>query len=117
MLISLIAVCILIVIGVVEYEIEPVRELPEAGSRRRLEFPKLTILLKLFLIVEDIARHGKIIIKLDPHVSPAVFAEHNVAVRVDVLGILKPQLHHRGDRMFEAVGSDEMPGFRDLLNR
>jgi hypothetical protein len=56
MLSSLIAIVVLIVAGIVEYQIEPVRKLPQARSRRRLEFPKLPVLQVLLLIVENIAR-------------------------------------------------------------
>ena len=107
----------MIVAGIVEYEIEPIGELPKARSRRRLKFPKLPVLQVLLLIVEDIARHGEIIIKLDTNISPAVLAEDDVAVRVDVLGILQTEFHHSGNGMLQPVGSEEMPGFRDLLDR
>jgi hypothetical protein len=116
MLSSLIAIVVLIVAGIVEYEIEPIGELPKARSRRRLKFPKLPVLQVLLLIVEDIARHGEIIIKLDTNISPAVLAKDGIAVRVDVLRVLQAQLQHRGNRVLEAVGADEVPGLRDLLD-
>jgi hypothetical protein len=46
-----------------------------------------------------------------------VLRENDISVGIDVFGIVKPQLHHGGNHVLEAVGADERSCLGYLLYR
>lgn len=100
----------------IEYFVELVGKLAKAAGSRGLQFTQPAVLLELFFVKIDVAGHREVVVQAHADIAPAMFAENGIAVGIDVLGVLEPQLQHGRDRMLQAVGADEMTCLGNLLN-
>lgn len=102
---------------VVKQSVELFRIAAHTVACLRLKATYLPVLIEAFLVVKHIPGRAEIIIESHPDIAPSVLGEDCIAVRIDVLRVLQPQLEHRRNCVLETVRTDECTVFGHLLDR